>query len=44
MNGGVDAAVVRVHQHAAGARHLRPVDVEAEVLATTEVGIGGPIE
>ncbi len=37
---GVDAAVVRAHQHAAGARHLPPVDVDAEVLATTEVGTG----
>jgi transposase len=41
---GVYAAVVRAHQHAAGARHLPPVDVDAEVLATTEVGTGGPAE
>jgi transposase len=32
---GVDATVIRVHQHAAGARKAPPVDVSAEVLAPT---------
>jgi transposase len=32
---GVDATVIRVHQHAAGARKRPPVDVAAEVLAPT---------
>lgn len=32
---GVDATVVRAHQHAAGARKLPPGDVPAEVLAPT---------
>jgi transposase len=32
---GVDATVIRVHQHAAGARKRPPVDVSAEVLAPT---------
>jgi transposase len=32
---GVDATVVRAHHHAAGARHLPPKDVPAEVLAPT---------
>jgi hypothetical protein len=40
---GVDAAVVRAHQHAAGARRLLPADVDP-VLATTEVDTGGPTE
>jgi len=30
---GVDAGVVRAHQHAAGARHLPPTDIAAEVVA-----------
>lgn len=37
----IDAGVVRAHQHAAGARGLPPADVDAEVVATTEVGTGG---
>jgi hypothetical protein len=41
---GVDAAVVRAHQHAAGARHQAPVDVDAEVLATLRVDTGGGAE
>jgi transposase len=41
---GVDAGVVRAHQHAAGARLLAPNDVDAEVLATTVVGTGGAVE
>jgi transposase len=41
---GVDAGVVRAHQHAAGARLLAPSDVDAEVLATTVVGTGGAVE
>lgn len=38
---GIDAGVVRAHQHAAGARRLPPADVAAEVVATTEVDAGG---
>jgi hypothetical protein len=38
---GIDAGVVRAHQHAAGARHLPPADVAAQVVATTEVNTGG---
>ena len=41
---GVDAGVVRAHQHAAGARLLAPSDVDAEVLATTVVDAGGAVE
>jgi transposase len=41
---GVDAGVVRAHQHAAGARLRAPSDVDAEVLATTVVGTGGAVE
>lgn len=40
---GVDATVIRVHQHAAGARKEPPVDVAAEVLAPT-VLTGGAVE
>jgi transposase len=40
----IDAGVVRAHQHAAGARHRPPADVDAEVLTTTEVGTEGPTE
>jgi transposase len=32
---GVDATVIRAHQHAAGARKEPPVDVPADVLAPT---------
>ena len=32
---GVDATVIRAHQHAAGARKAPPVDVPADVLAPT---------
>src|SRR6187401_2800978 len=38
---GVDGAVVRAHQHAAGARHAPPADIPAEVVATTELDTGG---
>jgi transposase len=38
---GIDAGVVRAHQHAAGARHVPPADVTEEVLATTELSSGG---
>ena len=38
---GVDGAVVRAHQHAAGARHEPPADIPAEVVATTELDTGG---
>jgi transposase len=41
---GIDAGVVRAHQHAAGARHAPPGDVAPEVLACTEVARGGTIE
>lgn len=41
---GVDAGVVRAHQHAAGARHQPPADVAAEVVATTELDTGGRVE
>ena len=41
---GIDAGVVRAHQHAAGARHLPPADVDAEVLATAKVDTGGATE
>ena len=34
---GVDAGVVRAHQHAAGARHRPPADVSAEVVEFHEV-------
>jgi transposase len=34
---GVDATVVRAHQHAAGARHEPPKDVPVERLAGTEL-------
>jgi transposase len=32
---GVDATVIRAHQHAAGARREPPTDVAADVLAPT---------
>jgi len=41
---GVDGAVVRAHQHAAGARHEPPADIPAEVVATTELDTGGRVE
>ena len=37
---GVDSAVVRAHQHAAGARHAPPVDIATEVLATVVLDTG----
>ena len=40
---GVDATVIRAHQHAAGARRVPPVDVVADVLASA-VLTGGWIE
>ena len=40
----IDAAVVRAHQHAAGARHRPPADIPAEVVATTELRTGGGVE
>jgi transposase len=40
----VDAGVVRAHQHAAGARHQPPADIDAEVVATTELPMGGGVE
>jgi transposase len=41
---GIDAAVVRAHQHAAGARLLAPRDIDAEVVASTVVDTGGAVE
>jgi hypothetical protein len=41
---GVDGAVVRAHQHAAGARHAPPADIPAEVVATTELDTRGRVE
>jgi len=41
---GVDGAVVRAHQHAAGARHQPPADVPLEVVAPLEVDTGGTVE
>lgn len=41
---GVDGAVVRAHQHAAGARRELPADVAAEVVASTQIDAGGAIE
>jgi len=38
---GVDGAVVRAHQHAAGARHTPPADIPAEVVATAELDTRG---
>lgn len=40
----VDAAIVRAHQHAAGARHKPPADIDPEVLAGTRLAPGGPGE
>jgi transposase len=34
----VDSTIVRAHQHAAGARHAPPKDVDAERLAQTPLG------
>jgi len=36
----VDGAVVRAHQHAAGARHAPPVDIDPEVLQPTMIDTG----
>jgi len=41
---GVDSGVVRAHQHAAGARHVPPVDIPAEVVWPVEVDTGGRVE
>jgi transposase len=41
---GVDAGVVRGHQHAAGARHVAPADVAVEVAVPLDVDTGGKIE
>lgn len=41
---GVDGAVVRAHQHAAGARHRPPVDIPAEVVACADLDTGGSVE
>lgn len=40
----VDAAVVRAHQHAAGARHVPPADVDLEVVAPVALDAGGWVE
>jgi hypothetical protein len=36
--------VVRAHQHAAGARHQPPADVDAEVAAPLELDTRGKVE
>ena len=41
---GIDAGVVRAHQHAAGARHQPPADVAAEVVAPLALDTGGRVE
>lgn len=41
---GVDAGVVRGHQHAAGARHVLPADVAVEVAVPIDVDTWGKIE
>ena len=41
---GIDAGVVRAHQHAAGARHQPPTDVPEEVLAPVELDTGGGVK
>jgi len=40
----VDGAVVRAHQHAAGARHAPPVDIDPEVLQPIMIDTGGRVE
>ena len=48
----VDSTVIRAHHHAAGARHLPPRDIPAEVLApavledsvTVPADTGGTVE
>ena len=37
----IDSTVVRAHQHAAGARHEPPKDIEADRLATAVLGAPG---
>jgi hypothetical protein len=41
---GVEAGVVRAHQHVAGGRHQLPAEVPAEVVAPVEVDTGGSVE
>jgi hypothetical protein len=41
---GIDAGVVRAHQHAAGARYQPPADVTEEVLEVLELVTGGRAE
>lgn len=41
---GVDAGVVRAHQHAAGARLQLPADIAAEVAAPLDLDTGGGVE
>ena len=41
---GIDGAVVRAHQHAAGARRQPPADIPAEVVACAELDTGGSVE
>ncbi|MCX6462510.1 MAG: IS5 family transposase [Pseudonocardiales bacterium] len=40
----VDAGVVRGHQHAAGARHAPPADIDVEVATPLDVDTGGDVE
>lgn len=37
----IDATVVRAHQHAAGARHAPPVDIDPARLATAQLRVPG---
>jgi transposase len=41
---GVDAGVVRAHQHAAGARRRPPADIAPEVVACADLDTGGSVE
>jgi transposase len=41
---GVDSAVTRAHQHAAGARREPPTDVVLEVSGPAEANTGGRVE
>ena len=41
---GLDAGVVRAHQHAAGARHRPPADIPAGIVAPAELHTGGRVE
>lgn len=40
----VDGAVVRAHQHAAGARHAPPQDIDPQILQPAAIDTGGSVE